>query len=304
MALTMADLRGLRRSAVRFFSPVGAFLVLFCAVVLVAVPATPSSAATKDPLPIPPGFRLPASNGYTLSMIAVPPHAGRPAYLLIFASAKNKGASYLIPAKVTETSIQADLGELGEIAVTFQRTNQPATARCGKETVRFDSGQYEGKIDFHGEEGYTSVEATAVPGNINYLLSAVCGGSFIEGGSSGRSRGAALYVRNPGLGPRLKVSKSRPGAAAEITASTFEYNNGISIERFANLRMPGEDFTYDRRLRTATVRPPAPFTGSARFDRGKKAGQRWSGNLAVDLPGATGVPLTGPALRATLSPSS
>lgn len=67
--------------------------------------------------------------------------------------------------------------------------------------------------------------------------------------------------------------------------------------------MPGGDFTYDRRLRTATVHPPAPFAGSARFDLGKKAGQRWGGDLTVDLPGRAGVPLTGPALRATLVPS-
>ena len=66
--------------------------------------------------------------------------------------------------------------------------------------------------------------------------------------------------------------------------------------------MPGADFTYDRHLRTATVSPPAPFAGSAHFDLGKKAGRRWSGDLTVDLPGRTATPLTGPTLRATLSP--
>lgn len=82
-----------------------------------------------------------------------------------------------------------------------------------------------------------------------------------------------------------------------------EYSSGISIQRFTSQWVPGVAFRYDRRLRTATVRPPAPFAGSAKFDLGKKAGQRWSGDLTVDMPGRAGVPLTGPALRATLSPS-
>lgn len=260
-------------------------------------------AASKGVLPAPGAFRLSASNGYTFSVVAVPARAGHRASLFIFVDAKGRGAVYVAPATVTETSMQANLGALGEISLSFQRSNQPASFACGKRTIRFDSGQYEGKIDFHGEEGYTSVEATTAPGNLDYL-SELCSGSFIESSSPGHRRGAELFVRNPALGPQLSVRKRRPGAAAEIVAWMTEYSNGILIERFANLRMPGRDFRYDRRrLRTATVRPPAPFAGSAHFDLGKKAGQRWSGNLTVDLPGRTAVPLTGPTLRATLIPS-
>lgn len=295
----MTESRGLRRSVAQLFSPVGAFLALFFVVALVVEPATASSstrsvAVKEGSLPIPSAFRLPASNGYTLYVIAEPSRAGRSASLAISAIAGGKGAFYKVPATVTETSMQADLGELGEISVTFQRTNQPTNVHCGKETIHLDSGQYEGKIDFHGEEGYTSVEATTASGVLS------CGYSISF--SAGRPRGAELYVRNPALGPGLSVRKRRPGAAARIVAWTDEYSNGISIERFARMRMPGADFRYDRRLRTATVSPPAPFAGSAHFDLGKKAGQRWSGDLTVDLPGRAGTPLTGPTLRATLFP--
>jgi hypothetical protein len=258
-----------------------------------------SPAASSKPLPVPGAFRLSGSNGYVIYVLAVPPRAGRSGRAFIFTSAKDKGARYSAPAMVTETEIQADLGGLGEISVNFHRTNQAAVAPCGKRTIRFDSGSYEGKIDFEGEEGYTSVEATSAPG----IFPWPCGVSIVESGRSERVRGAVLYLRNPALGPELSVRKSRPGAAAEIAASTSEYSNGISIERFASLRMPSADFVYDRRLRTATVRPPAPFTGSAKFDLGKKAGRRWSGDLSVDLPGQSGVPLIGPTLRATLVPS-
>jgi hypothetical protein len=297
-----------RRIGARLLAPAGVCLALVCAVALVAAPARASSlpqprVAPKGPLPIPGAFRLSASSGYTLYVSSVPPRAGRSGFLIIFAFAtKGRGVRYVAPATVTETSMQSDLGELGEISVSFNRTNRATSIPCGGEAIHFDSGRYEGKIDFHGEEGYTNVEATAAPGGIDFFLSTLCGESFIEGSSDEGARGAELYVRNPGLGPELSVSKRRPGAAALITASMREYKDGISIERFMGLWMPGEAFKYDRRLRTATVRPPAPFFGSARFDLGKKAGRRWSGDLTVDLPGKSGVPLTGPTLRAALSP--
>lgn len=303
----MTEFYALHRAVARFFAPVGASLALVCAVALVALPVPASSsvqpqAAQSRALFVPGAFRLSASNGYTLDVIVVPPRAGHSASLLIYASARNRGVRYVAPATVTETSMQADLGELGEISVNFRRTNKATRVPCGEEKIRFDSGQYEGKIVFHGEEGYTSVEATTTPGNIDYFLSALCGESLVVGLPSERRRGAALYVRNPALGPELSVSKKRPGAAAQITASMSEYINGISIERFVSLRMPGKHFRYDRRLRIASVRPPLPFAGSARFDRSKKAGQRWSGDLTVDMPGRAGVPLTSPALRASLVP--
>lgn len=282
---------------------------LICFAVVATGPATASAPvrkqpALKGPLLIPQAFRLPASNGYVLYVAGVPPREGRPGFVFVIALAKNQGVRYTAPATVTETSIQADLGALGEISLTFQRSGQPATAHCGRETISFDSGAYEGKIAFHGEEGYTDVEATTVPGNIDFWLQGVCGEGFIEGSfGSSRTRGARLYVRNPALGPELSVSKSKPGAAARISVSDSEYSNGIAIERFTGLRMPAGRFTYDRRLRSATLRPPAPFAGSATFNLGKKAGKRWSGDLTVDMPGRADLPLTGPALRAYLVPS-
>jgi hypothetical protein len=202
---------------------------------------------------------------------------------------------------VTETSIQADLGELGEISVAFHPSGQPATARskCGGKPVSFDSGYYEGNIDFHGEEGYTEVEATSVPGNIDFLVDGLCG-SVSGGGSGPFMPGAELRVRNPRLGPEFSVVKNRPNARALFGVGVSEYREGISIARFMTLLMPSRTFRYDPRLQTATLRPPAPFAGAARFDRRKKPNRRWSGDLTVDMPGRAGVPLTGTALRATL----
>lgn len=263
--------------------------------------ATSTGPAPRAQLPVPYGFRLQATNGYTLYAAAEPPRRGAQGSLLLIVAARGRQVTYKAPATITETSIDANLGEVGEISVDFQRSDRPASVPCGKRKVSFDSGSWEGTIEFRGEEGFATAEATSAPGNIEYFLGGFCGG--FTSGSSGPLKGAELWVRNPGLGPRLSVYKHRPGAAALITARLSEYNGGIAIERATSAWMPGRDFSYDRRLRTAEVTPPAPFAGSARFDLDQKAGRRWSGDLTVDMPGRADVPLTGPLLRAYLAPS-
>jgi hypothetical protein len=259
-------------------------------------------AAGREQLPIPPGFRLAASNGYTMVVSALGPTYRRGTLLLTVVK-KGREVGYEAPATVTETSIHANLGARGEISVEFQRSDRAVSVECGKEPVRFDSGSWTGTIDFHGEDGYTEVEATSAPGDIDYALGPICGGFSATESSSARGRGAELIVRNPGLGAQLSVYKSRPGAAALISADLSEYVEGISIHRSTAAWMPGRDFSYAPDLRTATVTPPGPFSGTARFDLGEKAGRRWSGDLTVDMPGRDDVPLTGPLLRAALYPS-
>ncbi len=64
--------------------------------------------------------------------------------------------------------------------------------------------------------------------------------------------------------------------------------------------MGPDAFDCDPALRRAVLVPPAPFSGSASFTRGAAPNHRWSGDLNVDLPGRSDVPLTGPGVKATL----
>jgi hypothetical protein len=97
------------------------------------------------------------------------------------------------------------------------------------------------------------------------------------------------------------VIKNRPKARAHYEVGISEMSNGISIGRFAGLVTPAGTFTYDPKVLTATLSPPAPFSGSAQFHRSAKPANRWSGNLTVDLPGRAGVKLTGGGLTARLA---
>lgn len=277
--------------------------LLLLAVLLATLGATAGMADAKR-LPYPPGFTIEASNGYSMFVVGLPARKSHPSTIAIFLTSKDGEAVYTTPATVTETSFQASLGSLGEIAVTFHPSGQARTERsdCGGKPVSFDSGYYEGTIIFHGEEGFTEVEAISAPGDLGFLLNIVCPG--ISGGSGGLFLpGAELDVdaNNDKLGPHLMVVKNRPNARAHYEVGVSEVSDGISIGRFANLIAPAGTFTYDPKVKTATLRPPAPFSGSAQFHRDAKPASRWSGNLTVDLPGRAGVKLTGEGQKARLA---
>jgi hypothetical protein len=286
--------------------------------VLASTPATghtsPRSRQPTNPprtLAAPSGFTVKASNGYSMFVFGSPARGGKPAAIGIFVIGKRSGAIYSAPATVTETSIQADLGALGEIAVTFHPSGQARTVRskCGGKPVSFDSGAYKGTIDFHGEEGFTDIEATRASGSLSFLLDLLCPG--ISGATGGPFLpGAELDVEangpRPGphlnrLGPHLKVVKNRPSARAHFEAGVSEETDGVSIERFTGLIASAHTFEYDRLVQTAAVRPPAPFSGTAHFRRNPKPANRWTGDLTVDLPGKEGVKLTGSDLGVGLA---
>lgn len=278
-----------------------ALLALIGGVSASAAPSTPALAATASRAPfVPPSFQVHGTNGYTIFVFAIQPQAGRPGSLQIFARKGHAGVRYSAPASVTETSMEADLGALGKISVSFQPSGQVSTSKCAGHEIEVMDGNYEGSIAFHGEEAYTEFDASSVPGDIRPLIAFSCGFGVTTSGGSPNPRSAELFVRNPALGPRFSVAKVGPGSPAHFSVDFAEYNAGISIHRYASLTMSAGSFRYSPNLETATVRPEAPFSGTAHFDRRKKANRRWSGDLAIDMPGLSNAPLTGRQLRAGL----
>lgn len=271
----------------RFISPSG---------VLEANPLAPLSA--------PGAFKLKGSNGYSLFVFGVPAHKGQPANVAIFVLGKRDGAFYDAPATVTETSMRANFGVLGEIAVTFQPTGRAKRVRpsCGGKSFAFDSGSYEGTIRFNGEEGFTSAEATSAKGDVGFLIDILCPGVSGESGSGSGVPGAELsaYAGPSRQSAHVKVVKNRPSARAHYEAEVSELHEGVSISRFASAVEPAGTFVFDSKVQTATLHPSAPFSGTGRFNRAAKPANRWSGDLTVDLPGRAGVELTGGGDRARL----
>jgi len=266
----------------------------------------PAGLAAQSPTPtpvVPSAFRLQGTNGFSIFVFATPAGGGRSGSVELIAAGKDHMAvRYTAPATVSETSITADLGTLGQIAVYFHPDGQLLTRsfKCAGQEIPAVVGSYEGTVSFHGEQGYTDAETSKVPADFQLELARECNFVVSGGGGSPNLRSGELYVRNPGLGPRFSVFKAGPRSPARFFVDVSEYNAGISIDRYASLAMPASSFHYSANLQTATVRPPAPFSGAAHFDRAKKANRRWSGNLTIDLPGLAGTPLTGFLLRGGL----
>lgn len=249
-------------------------------------------------------FTLAGSDGYRILVLADSRRADGRGEVIVFAGRGGSGASYFVPANVTDSHIEADLGGLGRIAVQFVPSGAiEEESACGGEPTQFEAGEYEGSIEFDGEQGYTKASATRVRAEVKPFLSLVCGGHG-EGETRGSGlRGARLMVRSPARHLTVRLNKNRPGARVRYRAEQKERRGKIVISRSVEGWMPGSAFLFARDLRRASLDPPAPFSGGASFHRGATPPNRLRGSLSIDFPGSSNVSLVGPGLKATLVPA-
>lgn len=274
------------------------------------MPAVAAAAEPQEPALM--TFTAEGTHGYEMWALAGLPLEGagpEEGYVGLWVTrGVNRGVTYAVShATVTRKRIQADLGALGKISLTRAPTGRSKVvhARClpdGRSRVEID--RFEGTIEFHGEEGFTSIDATNVPGATH---SSFCG--IPEGGRPAGAElpGAELRVEEPGTGEfdvTLRAVQERPGEKTWIDAEVQEERDEIEIHRFAGVRAPAAALTFDGRLRGATLKPPPPFAGFGHFAARSGAGEpdsgTWSGNLTVDVPGNAGVRIGGPGFNAEL----
>jgi hypothetical protein len=251
----------------------------------------PASAAA---LPLA-GFRLPASNGYTiLGLAADGTPAGKPDTLLLFVARKNAAVDYVVRrgVVVTEDSISAQLGALGSLDLRFEPTGHPKVdpSQCLRHPFESESGFFVGHFDFTGEEGFTEAHSTSARGDDELVADILCGAAVDEG-FGGHSPGALLRVHRAGT--TLTVSKNSPSRPARFTAKIREKINAMEVERTVSARANSSAFDFDVPSQSARLHPPAPFGGTARFLRSSGGIGRLEGNLEVDFPGRRGVSLAG-----------
>lgn len=250
-------------------------------------------------------FQLKASNGYRMAVLGV--HASGRAHgaVLILVGSKRGSVTYTSSAEVGDNGIRADLGDLGQINLEFVPLEGRETHSCGPgdEVSRIGRGEYRGIFEFHGEEGYTEARATALPTDFGLFLDLVCGALVGYGDASGPGLpGARLNAVSGRTRERLRfeIKKNRPSAPSAFQVSVRERIGGVHVRRTIEGMLGAGAFRYDRRLRTATVAPPAPFDGSASFRRDAPRRNRWTGDLTVDFPGRSGAPLTASGSRVSL----
>ncbi|HYG96198.1 MAG TPA: hypothetical protein VD741_03730 [Solirubrobacterales bacterium] len=276
--------------------------------------AVPAPAAAEAPTPLSrltpedfsagaaAAFEVAGTNGYTIAFNAYSDDSSGKAAIFVSVTRKGEAAVYRWPATVSDAFVRADLGAMGRVDLALRPAGREKTVpiKCSPHTYTYDPGTYEGTIEFEGEGGYTRASATQAP--VLPLLS-----SFCSGGGSGESIGSG----NPGARIRgisfadgrklsFQVNKNQPRAQAVYTAELTKRHDGSLVHRTVEGVAPASAFRWGRKLRTARLSPPAPFSGAAVLRRDPDSiSPRWAGDLALDFPGRR-VRLAGPGIHVTL----
>ncbi|HEX3363100.1 MAG TPA: hypothetical protein VHS74_19050 [Solirubrobacterales bacterium] len=222
-----------------------------------------------------------------------------------------------------DPDLHFQIGDEGEVNLRFVHEGKPEETtlpHCKGGPQIAEKGVLVGTLRFRGKTGFTRVEAHRVPVVLGRSAPMTCrrmktpsniltvglpasGGEvpegwvqLIVGGRPGSPQfGADLLEAEEGVigGPELPeffASISRREGGSEVISSAFLAGTANSFGVPESLEPPA----------TATVEPPAPFSGSATFQMTSPHHAEWSGDLTAELPGYGRVRLTGPKVRAGL----
>ena len=206
--------------------------------------------------------------------------------------------------------IKAKFPGVGRISVRFQpqgppQHQPPFFSRCeGGETTK-QRGVFVGTIRFRGEREYTSVEATKASGEVTKSKKEVCRRSIFDDDPDVETDRTELWAHSRAKGRSIGFDASTWGLAESplttFGASVAERGRRLTIFRHtfatgkASQLIAGDSRPHPL---SATVTPPAPFHGSADFQRTLEGDSSWTGTLSVYFPGLKRVALTGPGFDA------
>ena len=213
-------------------------------------------------------------------------------------------AVYSVPGVVTPNSIEADFGEFGTIALNFQATETVATnppgPKCKGRTGKFAEGIFTGTANFAGEHGFVEFSTTRANGDSDEFPEQVC--DF----RSARPPASAYKAKISAVDPArtrvflAAVADSKVKRVAKFIGASSERRGRVQIVRVSTATASKSHFRFDPAAGTATVRPPAPFLGSAHAERRRHGRDLWRGSLRVRLLGAPPLPLTKHGVEARL----
>jgi hypothetical protein len=218
-------------------------------------------------------FEVEASNHYSIFAVASNERADGRGELTLIVFRERAGVLYTVPAHLTATSVEADLGALGSVSleVTPSGREKSFRPRCDEGSkVTYEPQRYRGNFEFHGEEGYTEVVTDAPHDRIRFLYEGECRtfGSLEVRGDGVPGAGLRLHSGRGKLRLDLTARKNGPHKRTQLQVDVEEVRAGVSISRQMSQWVGADAFDYDPLLRTAVLAPPAPFSGSASFHRG------------------------------------
>lgn len=272
---------------------------------LVLVFGTVSASATPVTVSF---FEVKGSNGYRVE-VASSKLGAKPVETSVSVSRQGLSANYVTAGKPGR-GFQADFGDLGHLRLAFHRRKRAVERPEKGCTIVSETGSFRGSFSFTGEGDYTSVDRSSVNGIVLDLPNGFCGLPDERPelpslpGLRTSSLGAKARVPHGTVNFAASVTEG-PAAANDrphFTASLHERLETLTITRSALTSGIPESLSLGdgTRSSTATVSPPAPFTGSATYSRPNGAAARWAGTLSVSLLGREPVALAGEGFAARI----
>ncbi|MGC1166268.1 MAG: hypothetical protein WA862_09165 [Solirubrobacterales bacterium] len=228
--------------------------------------------------------------------------------------------------RVSRHGIVARFGDLAKISVRFQdepdaagpkrgRRGDSASGCSGRDPI-VERGVFHGTIRFRGENEFTRIDAQRAPGTVEHRFRRVCKQSLLAAFEAaleeifGSLRVDLLEARARVDGTNVAFEAASfdvgsllgPGVPPSygFVGRTVERGDGMRVIRVANVEGGGGTLLAGKpgaNPQTATVVPPKPFLETAKHLKERGIPASWIGPLAVRLPGAGPVPLTGPGFK-------
>ncbi len=272
-----------------------------------AAPEPEPGQTRDDPYPSPLGLVLRGTNGYETVVGAIPAYRGTPSEALVQMSGARGVVKYIVPANLSGEGIHANFGRYGRVALRWVPDGGvgEVRARCEGFLVRhfFATGAYVGTVHLRGGNGFTDVTAHRIRwrrswysthyGCLLHVSEGMPGpGTILEAGG----------IHDFWEPVHLDVIQNGPRQRVEYEARQHEKVGRMDITRYAFALGGPKTLTVGPGFRTGEISPPAPFSGTGRFERAALRGARgtWRGNLSVEFPDRTHLRLTGKAFEAVL----
>lgn len=286
--------------------------VLACTIL--ALLTAPALAGAKPGYVVFPGYHeaelnLKGSHGYSIQVTKTN------RFVEMFVDRSPDSAVYLIRRRQTnDDRIEVEFPGVGRVSVEFHLVGPPQKeggffppCKGGKTTKQ--PGYFQGTIRIRGERGYTSAHTDRASGEVATVTKEICKRSIFNHSKStpaeDETRLSAASGPKHGRSVALSASTVNFGSTVETFFAGFasERRRGMVIFRQASVRGTADDLALSDTgdyPASATITPPAPFHGSAAFQRISGGENSWTGSLSVALPGLGQVALAGPSFSAKL----
>ena len=284
--------------------PKGRVLVLLCVVAMALFLPTGATASSSAIVGL--GGRhaeahLAGTHGYRITISAF---SGD-----LFVAAHKGTASvnyFLFKGGLKGDRIHSRLPGVGRVFLEFheRHPHHRSTDSCrgsGSSTLK---GVFVGTVKIRGERGYTEALSHHVRGEIVQEGQNQCRrqasarassvGSSLLSASTSRGKGRlSFFVFNfpsAKLHSDLVFGASLLRVRGKMVITTIQNAVGENLDALQIAAPP----------RSASVTPPAPFTGTASFQQEAEHQFSWTGDLAVEMPGVGEVSLAGPKFETSV----